>query len=322
MKLTQYRPRVISIDHAAVNTRNISLTLLDIANLHPLASGNKLFKLAPNIDYAIEQGFKQVLSFGGAYSNHIHALAAYGQDKGLQTIGIIRGEPEYSSNPTLQAAQNCGMQLEFVDRQTYQQRNNSDYLDILAKKYPSALILPEGGSNVLAVEGCKQLAKLINSHVSKVDIVAVACGTGGTLAGLVSGLKTNYPQEVWGFSVVRDASLPERIDDVLAESDSDSHINFQLIPADYGGYAKFDKTLLSFIMDWLDKTGILLDPIYTSKMCRKLVELIEGDNIPDNSHLCLLHTGGLQAWYGMKNKVVNLGRQATWDEIDQRLRVT
>ena len=225
----------------------------------------------------------------------------------MQTIGIIRGEPEYSNNPTLQAAKNSGMQLEFVDRQTYRLRDNPDYLDTLAKEYPSALIIPEGGSNALAVEGCKQLATLISSHVSEVDIVAVACGTGGTLAGLVSDLKPNYPQQVLGFPVVRDASLPGRIDHLLAEAGGDSSVNYQLIPADYGGYAKFDKSLLTFIMDWLDETGILLDPIYTSKMCRKLMELMETNHIPDDSHLCFLHTGGLQAWYGMKNKVIKLG---------------
>ncbi len=307
-------PTVINIPLTAAKLRGIKISLLDISSLHPLASGNKLFKLSLNLDDAIEKKFSHVLSFGGAYSNHIHALALYGAAKGLQTIGIIRGEPEYVNNPTLQVAKTSGMKLKFVDRQTYRLRNDSTYLESLGREYPNTLIIREGGSNALAVKGCKQIAKLINAQISKVDIVAVACGTGGTLAGLASGLEAQW-QTVLGFSIVRDNSLPARIDHLLEAGNT----GYKLIPADYGGYAKFDKPLLDFILSWLDKTGVLLDPIYTSKMCRKLIESIENNEIPEGKHICLLHTGGLQAWHGMRRKVIKVSGEAAWNRINEAL---
>jgi len=304
-------PSVIDIQSAAAASRNISLSMLDISTMHPLASGNKLFKLALNIDDAIEKGFSQMVSFGGAYSNHIYALALYGRFKGIKTIGIIRGEPEYASNPTLRVAKDNGMMLHFVDRKTYRLRNEPLYLDVLAKQYPDAVIIPEGGSNALAVDGCKLLAEIINNTLDHVDSVAVACGTGGTLAGLVSGLDAH--QKVLGFPVVTDGSLASKIESLLAGRKP--YVDYQLIQADYGGYAKFDKRLLDFILDWLKKTGVLLDPIYTSKMCLKLLELIEDKQIEEGQHICLIHTGGLQAWYGMRDKVVALGGESAWTRI-------
>ncbi len=304
-------PDVIPVQHPSVESRNISLTMLDISNLHPLASGNKLFKLAPNVDDAINKGFTQLLSFGGAFSNHIHALALYGASKGLATVGIIRGEPEYASNPTLQLAQDYGMQLHFVDRKTYRLRYQQSYLDELARQYPTAYFIPEGGSNALAVEGCKRLAELANRTLGDIDTLAVACGTGGTLAGLVSGLKAN--QQALGFAVLRDDSLASRVDELLAGFDIRG--SYQFIPADYGGYAKFDKALLDFILLWLQQTGVLLDPIYTSKMCRKMLELIEDNQIEEGQSIGMIHTGGLQAWHGMRDKVVALGGESAWLRI-------
>ena len=331
-------PDSIELKYSTITASGIKLSLFNTATLHPLASGNKLFKLAPNLQYALENGFSQVLSFGGAFSNHIHALALYGQSSGLQTIGIIRGEPDYANNPTLKAAQACGMILEFVDRKTYRLRNDPTYLKQLSEKYPHAYVVPEGGSNQLAVQGCIKLGRMINSQGfdlpvdSPVDTVAVACGTGGTLSGLVCGLESN--QQVIGFTVVRDTSLEERIDGLLLKNSQEScqdssRASYQLIPADYGGYAKFDKDHLDFIMDWLEQTGVLLDPIYTSKMCRKLVEYIaseymaskyivskeETKELTGHQHIGVIHTGGLQAWYGMQSKVIKLGGKASWDVI-------
>ena len=170
MKMFPDLPDAIELDYSTINASGIKLSLFNIASMHPLASGNKLFKLTPNLQYAIDNGFSQVLSFGGAFSNHIHALALYGQASGLQTIGIIRGEPEYVNNPTLRAVQASGMVLEFVDRKTYRSRNDPDFLQQLSKKYPHAYILPEGGSNSLAVQGCRELGRLINNQSCNTSI--------------------------------------------------------------------------------------------------------------------------------------------------------
>lgn len=315
-------PDAIELDLSTIHASGMKLSLFNIASMHPLASGNKLFKLAPNLQHAIENGFSQVLSFGGAFSNHIHALALYGQASGLQTIGIIRGEPEYANNPTLRIAQANGMVLEFVNRKTYRSRNDPDFLQQLSKKYPHTYILPEGGSNSLAVQGCSELGRMINNQScntsidTSIDTIAVACGTGGTLSGLVCGLESD--QQVIGFPVVRDTSIEKKIDSLLLNTPD---VKYRLIPADYGGYAKFDKDHLDFILDWLEQTGILLDPIYTSKMCRKLMECIGGNTITISSckHIGLIHTGGLQAWLGMQSRVIKLGGEACWSVISNAL---
>jgi len=310
-------PKPVKITHLPDHPAGMQISMLDITHIHPLASGNKLFKLAYNIDKALQQGYKQVISFGGAFSNHIYALAAYTQAKDMQSIGIIRGEPEYADNPTLSAARQWGMQLRFVDRKTYRQRYDPAWLRTLAAEYPDALIVPEGGSNALAVKGCMQLSNMLNQLTENpIDRVALACGTGGTLAGLVAG---SLPEQtVMGFPVVRDSGIATRINQLLNEVNCEQR-NYQLIAADYGGYARFDKAQLDFIMHWLEHTGILLDPIYTSKMCRRLQQMIAGGELAQPQHICLLHTGGLQAWYGMRDKVIDLAGEGAWCEISARL---
>ena len=315
--ISHNRPVTHSVQLVENTNKGIKITLLDSSYLHLHASGNKLFKLSPNLDYAIAHGFTQVLSFGGAFSNHIHALALYGKSKGLQTHGVIRGEPEYANNPTLKDALQQGMRLIFVDRKTYRLRNDPDYLRELADQYPQTFIIPEGGSNLLAVKGCEQLAELVlNTTPQTVDMVAVPCGTGGTLAGLVSGFKQSRIQLVLGFTVVRDSRIPTVIKTLL---DAKKHADYQLIAADYGGYAKFDSALLDFILKWLNETGVLLDPVYTSKMCQKLIEMIKNNQIEQGKHICVIHTGGLQAWMGMRDKVVKLRGEEAWRQIERAL---
>ncbi len=306
-------PNVEWIQHTPVHSPDLTISLLDISAMHPLASGNKLFKLALNLEDARQQGYTRIVSFGGAFSNHIYSLAAYAAASGLNSVGIIRGEPAYASNPTLRAARQWGMQLVFVDRQTYRLRHAVSYQQQLARQYPHALIIPEGGSNERALEGCQQLAAIVNQHMTKpVDKIAVACGTGGTLAGLVAGLRPE--QQVWGFTVVRDPGLANRVEQFLSPVPV-QRAGYRLLPADYGGYARFDAEHLAFILQWLEQTGILLDPVYTSKMCRRVWEMIKSGELSGRQHLCLLHTGGLQGWFGMREKVIKLAGQSTWQRI-------
>lgn len=310
-------PKAIDIQLSSINLNHhqLQVSLFNTSSLNPLASGNKLFKLTPNFKYALTMGYTQILSFGGAYSNHIYALASFGHAHKIQTIGVIRGEPEYANNPTLKKVQSYGMQLIFIDRQTYRLRHSPAFLKKLAGKYPHAYIVPEGGTNQHAVNGCIELAKKINSSsITPIDILAVACGSGGTLAGLACGLEAH--QSIWGFPVVRDGSLKDKIDHLITDR---PHVPYQLISADYGRYAKFDQQHLDFILNWLDQTGILLDPIYTSKMCRRLIQMIKEDDLKKSLHIGLIHTGGLQAWYGMQDKVIRYRGVATWDRIKESL---
>ena len=304
-----------------INASGVHLSMARADQVHPLASGNKLYKLQPILDDAKARGFKQILSFGGAFSNHIHALALMGQQQGIETIALIRGEENYpqnyAQNPTLSDAQNAGMRLEFVSRAEYKQRNDETYLKALQTRYPKALIVPEGGSSQRAIEGCAQMAEDINaslSHNASNHILAIASGTGATAAGLVCGLAVD--QSLIAYAVLKDASLKSRIDGFISSENKDyQQKQYSIQSADFGGYAKLNKALLDFILDWLDQTSILLDPIYTSKMCLKVVQQIESGEFSAGQSIVLIHSGGLQGWRGMKKRVIALGGEPAWEII-------
>jgi 1-aminocyclopropane-1-carboxylate deaminase/D-cysteine desulfhydrase-like pyridoxal-dependent ACC family enzyme len=317
-------PSFCVIQHPLFVLANINVWMVNTIHVDVQASGNKFYKLMPNIEYAKQHAFEHLLSFGGAYSNHIHALALSAQAYGLHSIGIIRGESVYAENPTLRDAKNAGMELVFVSRAEYRLRGEAVYLDNLQKRYRHAFIIPEGGSNALAVKGCRRLMQQINDSLS-VDSVAVACGTGGTFAGLVTGVKPT--QTVFGFSVLKDASLASRVAGYLQQAKGGqdsadltrSTNSYQIVDAAYGGYAKLDVELLDFIMAWLEQTGILLDPIYTSKMCKRLFEIIRAGDIKPHTNLAIVHSGGLQAWRGMKDRVIRLKGEGFWRRIEALL---
>jgi len=296
--------------------KNIRLSVARLDQQHPLASGNKFYKLNPHFELAKQKGISKLVSFGGAYSNHLHALALFAKQQGFQTVGIIRGEAEYADNPTLQDVQKAGMQLHFVNREEYRLRNDPDYLDKLQERYPDAMMIPEGGSSQLAIAGCAKLAKEIN-QVKPFDVICVACGTGATFAGLISGLSVN--QTVIGFAALKDETLAQRIAHFLDQETSVKHNNYHVEKADFGGFATLGKPLLEFVFDWLDQTGILLDPIYTSKMCLRLVQLIEAGELGQGSSICLIHTGGLQGWRGMKGRVIHLMGKKKWQRLESLL---
>ena len=316
MNLSDFSLTIEAFPLAIANKQAISLWIARADKVHPLASGNKLYKLLPNIEYAKQYNYSQLLSFGGAFSNHIHALALYSASVGLQSVAIIRGEKEYVSNPTLSAAIKAGMKLEFVDRASYKRRYDADYLQQLQQQYPDALIIPEGGSSELALQGCTELMQQINYHCllqknSMPDVVTVACGTGMTFSGLVNGAESY--QNIQGYLVVKDDSVYQKVDSLLGKYTQNK--NYKIQPADFGGYAKFDAALLYFILDVLEQTEVLLDPIYTSKMCRCVIEQIKTGRFKAGSKLLMLHSGGLQAWYGMKDKVIRIAGHKAWQKI-------
>ena len=270
--------------------KNIQLFLKREDLIHPKISGNKYWKLFYNINSYLDRNLANpfVITFGGAFSNHVAATAALGKEFQLKTLGIIRGEElqnKWQENPTLKLAHGNGMDFRFVSREEY--RDKDSLSQILKMEFPEALIIPEGGTNELAVEG---IQFMLNDETKCFDYLCTAVGTGGTIAGISKFAEEN--QKVLGFKVVNDDSLYNK---VFGFSKRD---NFKLIEANDGGYGKISEENIRFINDFKEKQGIQLDPIYTGKMMMKIFELIEDDYFPDGAKILAFHTGGLQGIFG------------------------
>lgn len=288
-----------SVTLPSADALGISLYMLRLDLIHPEISGNKWFKLKYNLEFAKEKGFNKILTFGGAYSNHIVSTAAACNYLGFESIGIIRGEPHIPLNHSLAFAQNCGMKLEFVSRELYRNKKDDNFLKDLKIKYPDAYIIPEGGANDLAIKGCAEIYQLIPLDT---DLICLACGTGSTMAGIVSAVKCN--QEVIGFSALRGgAFLLNEIKNFLNEEIT-SKVKF-IINSDYhfGGYAKYNQQLIDFMNDFYSLTNIPLDFVYTAKMMYGLMDKINKGEIR-SKRIVAIHTGGLQGNYSIKEKLI------------------
>jgi 1-aminocyclopropane-1-carboxylate deaminase len=269
--------------------------------IHPEISGNKFWKLFYNINNYLKSkpNFSQIITFGGAFSNHIASTAALGNSLGIETLGIIRGDElteNWQENPTLQRANQNSMNFRFVSRADY--RNKENLAENLQKEFPEALIIPEGGTNSLAVEGVKFM---LNDETKQFDYLCCAVGTGGTLAGISKFAEQN--QKVLGFKAVKDESLDEKILNLSGRK------NFELIDASDGGYGKISDENVQFINDFYKQYNILLEPIYTGKMFRKLFALIDANYFSENSKILAFHTGGLQAIAGANDKLKKQGKK-------------
>jgi 1-aminocyclopropane-1-carboxylate deaminase len=283
-----------------VETPGIKVFLKRIDLTHQYISGNKWFKLKYNLVCAREGGYETLLTFGGAYSNHIHAAAAAGNEFGFNTIGVIRGEEHLPLNPTLSDAVKFGMKIHYVDRTTYRKKHLPAFHDELKEKFGRIYIVPEGGTNTLAVKGCSEIPSLIECDY---DYICTACGTAGTISGVIAGL--DGKKKVLGFAVLKGASfLNDNVRNLLAEY-SGKHYGNWSINLDYhiGGYAKIDKKLVQFIKKFEEINGIPLDPVYTGKMMFGIYSLLLGNYFPQNTTIVALHTGGLQGINGMKEKM-------------------
>lgn len=266
---------------------DLELQIKRLDLIHPLISGNKFYKLKDNIRTAQQQRYQQLLTFGGAYSNHIAATAAAGKLLNIPTIGIIRGEEleHQALNPTLTTAQQNGMQLHFVSRQEYRQRHEAEYLARLSAKFPYAYIIPEGGTNALAVQGCQEI--LSEKDLQTYDVICCAVGTGGTISGLINA--SAEQQQVIGFPALKGDFLIQDIQHWTQKSN-------WLLVQDYhfGGYAKVTPALLDFIQRFEQQYQIPLEPIYTGKMLFGLFELIKQNYFVKGSRILVIHSGGLQ----------------------------
>ena len=267
--------------------------------IHEHISGNKWRKLKYNLREAAEQNHHTLLTFGGAYSNHVTATAFAAQKAGLSSIGVIRGEDD-KTNPTLQFASEHGMQLHFVSRENYRRKTDDDFIEGLEEQFERFFLVPEGGANGLGVRGCAEILPEVEEDF---DVVCCAAGTGTTLAGLALALKEN--QKLLGFPALKGGGfLKDEVRRLASESNLKHGIlNLELI-TDYhfGGYAKMKPELLDFIRGFESRTGIPLDPIYTGKMMFGIYDMIEKGNFLPRTTVLAVHTGGLQGWKGMQHR--------------------
>jgi 1-aminocyclopropane-1-carboxylate deaminase len=269
------------IENELTRQHNISLFIKRDDLIHPEISGNKWRKLKYNIEQARTEHKDILLTFGGAYSNHITAAAAAGKYLGFNTIGIIRGEAVLPLNKSLQFAKDCGMQFFFVDRATY--RNKIVCPDALHLNLESAYVIPEGGANDLGAKGCAEIADEITTDF---DYICCACGTGTTIAGIANNLKAH--QKAIGFPVLKNGAF--LYDEIRKLSAAD----FQLSTAyHFGGYAKTTPELIQFIKDFYLEYNILLDYVYTGKLLYGIFDLIAKNYFPENSTIIAVHTGGV-----------------------------
>ena len=298
------------LTHPLLTEKSITVSVKRDDLLHPDISGNKWRKLKYNLLYAEANNKNHLISFGGAFSNHIHALAAACNHFKFQATGIIRGEAHYASNPTLSQVQKWGMELQFIDRKTYRLKEQSEYLTTLQAQYPTAYIIPEGGSNKLAIPGVEEVIeeltqqyKLINKQTDKqqsIDHIFTATGSAGTLAGLISGaLKYSPNTIVNGVAVLKDAHYLTQT--VKGFVEQEKKINWHLHTNFHeGGYGKISPALADFCHQFTSDTDIPIEPIYSGKMFYALWQLIEQDYFPVGTNIVALHTGGLQGLAGLK----------------------
>lgn len=265
----------------------VQLTVKRLDLIHPQISGNKFFKLKYNLLAAKQQNLNQVLTFGGAYSNHIAATAYAAHYFGFQSIGVIRGEElaKQALNPTLQTAQDFGMQLHFVSRAEYRLRHELEYLQQLKQRYPNTWIIPEGGTNDLAIQGTKEI--LSADDRENYDVICCAVGTGGTIAGIIES--SSDQQHILGFSALKGDFLKHDIQQWTNKT------NWSLTDKYCcGGYAKTNSELLQFMQQFEQQYAVPLEQVYTAKMMMGLFDLIQQGNFPVNTRILAIHTGGLQ----------------------------
>ncbi|MFT5821671.1 MAG: 1-aminocyclopropane-1-carboxylate deaminase [Crocinitomix sp.] len=294
------------IDYELFNSFNIKCYIKRDDQIHTEISGNKWRKLNLNIEKYKQGQYDGILTFGGAYSNHIHATAALGRDLGIHTIGIIRGEElTTTSNATLQAASDAGMQLIFVNREEYSWRYERDYKELLRRKHGNVLVIEEGGANYLGLIGCTAIVAEIDIEP---DYYILPSGTGTTAAGILMAVDTEKVISVPVFKkgdFIRDEISNLLTISGLGEVEIAEKMEQLNLATNYafGGYGKFNQTLIDFINHIYNETGLKLDQIYTGKMFYALCELVKSGEIPAGSKVVAIHTGGLQGTSSIADKL-------------------
>lgn len=308
-----YTPVIQRINSNLFSKKDIEVSVLRLDLIHPKISGNKWFKLKYNLEEAKRQGCDTILTFGGAYSNHIHATAAACRLFGFKSIGVIGGEPEYKDNPTLTDATKMGMHLDFIPRKDYRRKNELFFLQGLRNKFGDIYIVPEGGNNYLGSWGCTEILQDVNNF----DYVFCSVGTSATFCGLAYVMKEN--QSIIGVSVLKGEGnlvqeAQERVNLIRGKCDLTISGTGELLKEDiirkngiinsyhFGGFARHNEELLQFKKQFETACAIPLDYVYETKLFYAVVDLITKNKIAANSKITVIHGGGLQGNRGYENR--------------------
>lgn len=278
------------------NPYNIELFVKREDVLHKEISGNKFRKLNYNLEEAKRQGKKKLLTFGGAFSNHIAAVAAAGREYDFETIGVIRGDElvdKYLENPTLKKAFEDGMQFEFVTRTAYREKHQEDFIKQLHEKFGDFYLIPEGGTNEFAIKGCEEI---LSENDKIFDFICCAVGTGGTISGIINSSYEH--QKILGFPALKGDFLFQDIQKWTKNNRWDLVTDYH-----FGGYAKINTQLKQFMRHFSKKYLITLDPVYTSKLFFGVFDLISKGYFKPDSKILLIHTGGLQ---GLQSNIAEI----------------
>ena len=274
--------------------KEVRLFIKRIDKVHPFVSGNKWFKLKYNLIEAQMQDLDTLLTFGGAFSNHISATAYAAKEKGFKSIGIIRGEEHLPLNPTLHFAKQNGMELHYLSRSDYRKKTNPEFLELLKAQFGCFYLIPEGGTNKLATQGTAEILEANDTQ----DYICCAVGTGGTIAGIINA--SNDKQTVIGFPAIKGIDALGKDIESWTNKQSWKLINNYA----YGGYAKVNEKLVQFINEFNTEHDIPLDAVYTGKMMLGILDLVAKDYFPKGSTILAIHTGGLQGNKGMSERLM------------------
>tara|TARA_R110002126_G_scaffold48140_2_gene134338 strand:- start:120 stop:1025 length:906 start_codon:yes stop_codon:yes gene_type:complete len=280
------------VDLSILNKKQVSLVVKREDLIHPFISGNKYRKLKYNILDAKQKGLDTILTFGGAYSNHIAATAYAGNLFGIKTIGVIRGEElsqNWMLNPTLSQAHRHGMDFKFISREAYRRKTETSFLELLDKELGPYYLIPEGGTNLLAVRGCEEI---LTPEDKDFNVLCSSVGTGGTLAGIINS--SLHYQRIIGFPSLKGDFLKKDIRNFTAKENWEINTDYH-----FGGYAKVSEALIGFINYFKDKTNIPTDPIYTGKLLYGILDLVKNDYFKPGTKILAIHSGGLQGIAGM-----------------------
>jgi 1-aminocyclopropane-1-carboxylate deaminase len=290
--LSYNRTPVQEVNLRELEERGVKLLIKREDLNHATVSGNKWWKLKHNLIKAREQKLDTVLTFGGAYSNHIYATAAAASLIGMKSIGIIRGEESTPLNQTLSFAKENGMILHFISREDYRLKSDPSFIRKLTEIFGDFYLIPEGGTNKLAVTGCKEFCAEIADV--NYDVLMLPVGTAGTISGITAGVSAD--KRIIGVPVLKNGGfLFEEIVQLVAEIGSPKPQNCSFF-TDYhfGGYAKFNDTLIHFIRMMKQDHNLPLDHVYTAKLMYAIVEEVKKGNFVKGTTILAIHTGGLQ----------------------------
>lgn len=281
-------PKEVPIDHrwVDVNGESRQISILRLDTIHPIIGGNKTFKLYENIKHYFEKKFDGIVSVGGQYSNHIAALAHVGKDLSIPTVGFIRGDAQHVPTYTIQQAMKNGMEMVYFTREKYREMRKQENPCLAFPTYKNFMFIPEGGSNQLGVEGCKQIAHFIPTEYTH---ILLAVGTGATMKGLAHQVEKH--QKIIGIKVL-EAQQEEHI-----FQNRDKKVNdFISLNTDFtfGGYAKRNAFLDEFVVKWNENQNIAIEPIYTGRLFYAVQHLLKQNYFPQPSKIIVIHSGGLQ----------------------------